>query len=165
MTKTANQKQNKTQQVLDAVNQVYEARQQDDVLLQVLGMVNELLGAEVDCCKADDHTEIDEKRIGVYIFVDASCNALYAGEATAGLKKRICQYYSENDTGATFTKNWRERKGKKFGDFKEHSKNWKIITMFVDKSGIPGEHKKQSRLIYILEKALIAFLDPPDNKK
>ena len=147
--------------------------------------------AEVDCYEADKPEEIESGRIGVYIYVDTAGDILYIGEAFAqnrDLRKRIGQNYIVDNAG-TFRANWAPRNGggkeskkkvehmtgkeKQIRDdiiednirrFKCAAKNWMIITLSVSKNFEVGEAKKQRRLIHVLEKALIAFLDPKYNK-
>lgn len=98
-----------------------------------------------------------DKYYGVYIFVDESDRALYVGEAHAqSLKNRITQNYTESNTGGAFRKNWCEKNGKKFCNFKNEFGKWKLMAISTS--------NQERRWIHILEKALIVFLDPKYNK-
>ena len=97
-----------------------------------------------------------DNRYGVYIFVDESGRALYAGEAhRQSLKERITQNYTEGDTGGTFRKNWCE-KNKDFSKFKKELCKWRLVTI--------STCNKEKNWIHIFEKALIVFLAPEYNK-
>lgn len=120
----------------------------------------------VDCAgqpfsvKANDYSCFDKlsKRYGVYVFQsNASPEVLYVGQAIKqDLKVRICQNYTENDTGGTFRRNFCSAENKSFADFKtllSHS-SLKAISIATD----------SRTLITAVEAILIAALKPKYNK-
>ena len=168
----------------EMANQIPYGTHEPDDVLQVLGVATRVLGVKIRCYKADNYEEIERKR-GVYIFVDASGRALYIGEAPKQyLKTRIGQNYS-GGTGATFRKNWALRNGGRkdprkgslatererleiirdnIDKFKEAARNWTIITLYIPKNSARDQAKRERRWIHVLEKTLIALIDPKYNR-
>ena len=96
-------------------------------------------------------------RHGVYMFQDRSnSEILYVGKAHRQyLRNRIIQYYRRGDSSRGFRKNWCEREGKIFDDFKTALSGWRIITIsFASRSDY---------WINALEAILIGVLRPRYN--
>jgi hypothetical protein len=82
---------------------------------------------------------------------------LYIGEAhRQDLKTRICQNYTEKDTGGTFRKNWCSEGNRSFSEFKA------MLTLCELKVIIVGFTNKE--LIRAIEAILIAEIKPEFNK-
>jgi hypothetical protein len=110
--------------------------------------------------RANDYSCFDKLlgRYGVYVFQsNVSPEVLYVGQATIqDLKTRICQNYTEKDTGGTFRKNFCSAENKSFADFKtllSHS-SLKVISIATD----------SPTLITAVEAILVAALKPKYNK-
>ena len=130
-------------------------------------------------------------RHGVYVFLSESNTPLYVGQAFGqDLVKRIKQYYTAHNTGATFLKNWSERNGEKeikkdeennkeirkrknkeirernFAKFKRamEDEKWKLVTISIPRQDDDERAKEQRHWTCVLEKALIGFIDPKYNK-
>lgn len=97
--------------------------------------------------------ETVEDRYGVYIFLDKSNDVLYVGEAHKQcLKKRIQQYYTKENSGGTFRKNWqKEEEGRSFEDFKRALGDWKIVTISTSTGDKAWNRMFEGVLIYVLK--------------
>jgi excinuclease UvrABC nuclease subunit len=97
-----------------------------------------------------------QNKYGVYIFRDPNNGSIfYIGEAhEQDIKTRVKQNFTENDTGGTFRKNYMEKEGISFDEFKSAVKNKHLICITLDKS----------ILIKALESLLINVLKPTYNK-
>ena len=109
--------------------------------------------------KNNDYSVFDKIKdtYGTYIFQNkTSENILYIGEAKEQtLKDRVCQNFTENDTGGTFRKNYMEKENLDFKSFSKDIIGIKLIIIECPKNII----------ISALEAILINSLSPIYNKE
>lgn len=98
-----------------------------------------------------------KERYGIYVFLEKTTGEImYIGEAhSQDLKTRICQNYTEKNTGGTFRINWCD-KNNTFQEFKEFLSKCELKIISID--------TESKDLIRALEAILISALRPLFNK-